>query len=316
MNFGDYQSKASETDQFKGASEKIIHHLLNLTETVGNLSRSIEQEFRDDKGAEPYRSNMLSRKLGDILWYTSVIASRNQLNLQAIAENNLTITRERWAKSNAMQGKAFDEDCPKFERLPERMSIAFFNPQDAETLGRVLMCVRLEDGEWVQLGDRIDDNAPAEDGYRFHDVFHFGYVAHLGWSPVIRALLKRKRKSRATADRVEDGARATNIEEALTAYIFRYASEVNFFENQKSVDFNILKTVVRIAGDLEVTARTYGEWEIAILEGYRVFRELRTQGEGILKLDCRQKSAAKKMLLEPLSDAVRSEIGLVAKQSL
>ena len=47
----------------------------------------------------------------------------------------------------------------------------------------------------VNIGDRLTDNRTEPDGYRFHDVFHLAYVAHLGQSPVIRALLKQKRKS-------------------------------------------------------------------------------------------------------------------------
>ena len=47
-----------------------------------------------------------------------------------------------------------------------------------------------------KIGDELTDNAYKDDGYRFHDVFHSAYVAILGWSPVIRKLLKRKRKSK------------------------------------------------------------------------------------------------------------------------
>ncbi len=65
----------------------------------------------------------------------------------------------------------------------------------------------------VYVGDRLTDNAIEPDDYRFHDVFHYAYVAVLGWSPVIRALLRRKRKSDPKLDDAEDGARAILIEE-------------------------------------------------------------------------------------------------------
>lgn len=314
MELNQYQEQAKQTDQFGDNESEILHHLLNLTESVGSLSRTIEQEFREDRITEPYRSKLLKRRLGDILWYISIIAQRNSIDLESVATSNLALTRERWSKTNEMRGRHLDEGFPKFEQLPEKMTVAFFDPKDAGGLDRILMCVRLDEGEWVQLGDRIDDNAPREDGYRFHDVLHFAYVAHMGWSPVIRTLLRRKRKSNRDVDRIEDGARATNIEEALTAFIFKHAEGVDFFEHQRSVDFNILKTVVRISSELEVSCRTYNDWELAIFEGYRILRELRAAGEGILRLDCNQEKPSERMTLEPLTREVAAEIGSLVQE--
>ena len=33
----------------------------------------------------------------------------------------------------------------------------------------------------VVIGDALTDNAHIDDGYRFHDIFHFAYAAVLGW---------------------------------------------------------------------------------------------------------------------------------------
>ncbi len=82
----------------------------------------------------------------------------------------------------------------------------------------------------VNIGDRLNDNRTIPDGYRFHDVFHLSYLVHLGWSPVIRALLKIKRKSKPEIDENEDGARANIIEEGIATWIFNHASKRNFFE--------------------------------------------------------------------------------------
>ena len=61
------------------------------------------------------------------------------------------------------------------------------------------------------LGNELTDNAYENDGYRYHDVFHLAYAAVLGWSPVIRKLMDRKRKSDPQIDRIEDGGRATAL---------------------------------------------------------------------------------------------------------
>src|SRR5690606_24082598 len=67
-----------------------------------------------------------------------------------------------------------------------------------------------------QAGDIIDDNAYVDDGYRYHDVFHYTFATLLQWSPCARAMLNRKRKSCADIDRIEDGARAAITEEAIS----------------------------------------------------------------------------------------------------
>jgi hypothetical protein len=59
-------------------------------------------------------------------------------------------------------------------------------------LGSKLMVVQRLYG--LNVGDPLTDNSHRPDGYRFHDVFHMSYAVHLGWSPVLRALLKLKRK--------------------------------------------------------------------------------------------------------------------------
>jgi hypothetical protein len=68
-----------------------------------------------------------------------------------------------------------------------------------------------------RMGNPVDDNSDIDDLHRYHDALHLAHMATLGWSPVIRAILgpKVKRKSDERLDRVEDGARATVVEEGL-----------------------------------------------------------------------------------------------------
>ena len=67
----------------------------------------------------------------------------------------------------------------------------------------------------------------------YHDVFHYAYVAVLGWSPVVRALLQLKRKSNKVVDETQDGARANLIEEGIAALVFAEAKSQAFFKNVK-----------------------------------------------------------------------------------
>ena len=79
-----------------------------------------------------------------------------------------------------------------------------------------------------QLGDDLTDNTYDEDGYRFHDVLHLANVAHLSWSPVMRSLMKLKRKDdrNPLLDVVEDGARAKIVEEAILKVVHSEGSEI------------------------------------------------------------------------------------------
>src|SRR6185369_13468344 len=103
----------------------------------------------------------------------------------------------------------------------------------------------------INIGSALTDNRMTDDDYRFHDVFHLAYAAVLGWSPVLRALLRRKRKSRPQIDEVEDGARAGIIEEAVSTLVFNNAARHLFYEGMEGIDYELLKAVRRMVAGLE-----------------------------------------------------------------
>ena len=135
------------------------------------------------------------------------------------------------------------------------------------------------------FGAELTDNAYDPDGYRFHDVFHFAYAAVLGWSPITRSLLRRKRKSRPLLDEVEDGGRAAVIEEGVAALAFDYARRHRFLEGVAALDFQLLRTVKDMTSHLEVRHCTTGEWEQAILQGFDVWRAVLAARGGRIKVD-------------------------------
>jgi NTP pyrophosphatase (non-canonical NTP hydrolase) len=307
MDLSAFQVAALRTDQFSNEQEKILHPVLNLIESVGALHRIVEQGHRDKSLSEEYGRQRISRKIGDILWYVSNIASRTGVDLSAAAAENLQRTEERWGKAKDLRGKHFDELLPVYERLPRKFRVAFFEPDSEQKPRKIMIAVPSDADEWIQVGDRIDDNADKDDGYRFHDVLHLAHAAYLGWSPVIRALLRRKRKSDPEADRVQDGARAINIEEALTAFIFAHAEQQKFFQDAEHVDFGLLKTVERLTLGLEVRHRSYEEWETAILKGFQLFRALRDQKEGLVMIDLTA-DPEQRLVLETLPAGVKSDL--------
>jgi len=139
--------------------------------------------------------------------------------------------------------------------------------------------------EGKQIGDVLTDNAHREDGYRYHDIFHLSYLAVLGWSACMRKILGKKRKSDAETDEVEDGARATSVEEGITAVIFNYAEKHNFFEGCSSIDPQFLYFVKIAFTKLEVQNKSCEEWQEAILSGYQVFRQLKENAGGRVEVN-------------------------------
>src|SRR5262249_38997378 len=129
------------------------------------------------------------------------------------------------------------------------------------------------------------------DDYRFHDVFHYAYAAVLTWSPVTRSLLRLKRKSKPKLDEVEDGARATLIEEGIATSIFGQAKHLQFFDGLKRGDlsFDMLKAIRQFVVGYEAERCPLWLWEDAILQGYDAFRFLRKNRRARLTIDMGQR---------------------------
>jgi hypothetical protein len=190
-----------------------------------------------------------------------------------VVRKNIAKTRGRFIVPDYATLPTFDENFPEEERLPRHFEIMV----DQRSSGRSYL--RLNG---VFVGDPLTDNILDSDGYRFHDVFHFAHAAILHWSPTFRALIKQKRKSDPKVDDAQDGGRAIVVEEGLTAWIFGRAKELNYFEGQKRLSFDLLKTVQQFVSGYEVDACPLRLWEIAILRGYDVFRQVRNNKGGVI----------------------------------
>jgi hypothetical protein len=123
------------------------------------------------------------------------------------------------------------------------------------------------------------------DDYRYHDVFHLSYLAYLGWSPVLRGLLRLKRKSRPEIDEQQDGARAIITEEGISNWIFAHGLRHDAFEGVTGLEYGLLKTIRQMVKGYEVEERPLWIWEEAIIRGFEVFRELRRNKGGTVIVD-------------------------------
>ncbi len=170
----------------------------------------------------------------------------------------------------------FDRDEIPEEQLPRQFEITI----DQRASGRSYLRMN-----GVFIGDPLTDNILDPDGYRFHDVFHFSHAAILHWSPTFRALIKHKRKRNPKVDEAQDGGRAIVVEEGLTAWLFARSKELKYFEEQTQLSFELLKTVQQFVSGYEVEACPLSLWEVAILRGYDVFRQVRANLGGTIVCD-------------------------------
>jgi hypothetical protein len=190
---------------------------------------------------------------------------------------NIAKTKGRFAAPDFASLPAFDERFPEDQQLPQRFEITI--DQRSKSPRSYLRM------NGVFIGDPLTDNILDPDGYRFHDVFHFAHAAILHWSPTFRALIKHKRKDDPIVDEAQDSGRAIVVEEGLTAWIFARAKELNFFAGQTGVSFDLLKTVQQFVSGYEVEACPLSLWEIAILRGYDVFRQVKQNNGGVIVCD-------------------------------
>jgi hypothetical protein len=181
-------------------------------------------------------------------------------------------TRRAPAESMAIRAlNNFDDGFTAREQLPRRFNASI---RDHRTQGKRWTSLVI-DGHTV--GDHLTDNAYGDDGYRFHDVFHLAHGAVLGWSPCLRRMLKVKRKSDATMDEVEDGARAIVLEETIVALIFEYCSSRAWQPDLSGSD-DLIGTVQRLTSHLECAACAPDAWRQAIQDGADAWRTLRRTG--------------------------------------
>ncbi|MDM1072284.1 nucleotide pyrophosphohydrolase [Empedobacter brevis] len=177
------------------------------------------------------------------------------------------------------------------EQLPQNFEVKFEEIYDAH-FSRVKVTLNNE-----QAGDVIDDNSFIDDGYRYHDIFHYTFATLLDWSPCTRSMLKRKRKSDSELDRIEDGARAAITEECISLMIFNDAKINNYYLDKSSINPFLLDTIKIMTENLEVSNKSKEEWNYAILKSYEMFRLLYNNKGGIVYFDTDKKEITYKNLL-------------------
>jgi NTP pyrophosphatase (non-canonical NTP hydrolase) len=287
MDIAEYQRLTAETDVLD--PEDLGLPLLGLSGEVGNLAAEFKKRRRDAAGYRAF-SDEVREELGDLLWYAAALARRCGIDLDEVLMDNLRKSRERFLRPDLPPPHPlFDEGLNACEKFPRTLDITFVETIEEDRSRKPIPVVRLYRGAEA-VGDPLDDNSDDSDDYRFHDALHLSHMAVLGWSPTMRGLLGVKRSSDRDIDRIEDGGRASVVEEGLTAYVFSVAVSHSLFASTHRVPVDVIKACQRMTAHLEVSRRSAVDWEYAILAGYRIFRELQTHRGGSVHADLRQRS--------------------------
>lgn len=290
------RSRFGEKERVEGASITLrqfdgiasLHH--------SRLSRERElllRDFASDSGkatsvsfarivAEPLevRAEMFGRLLGQL----ALLSASFELRLEVLAQQNLAKIFDRWPGDQKAKYHELRVGGKAFEQMPPKLEVEFI---ERKVGSRLVVVQQISN---LNIGDPLTDNSHRADGYRFHDVFHLSYAAHLGWSPVIRALLKVKRKSEPQLDENEDGARAIIIEEGIATWIFNHAKRRKLYADVEDgrLDYGLLRQVRSMVEGFQVAECPLWQWEKAILEGFRIFRELYDRRGGTVIADLKK----------------------------
>lgn len=245
------------------ASDQVERRLLTLAGKVGLLLDHYAAGALDANG------DAFAADIVELFRVLLAAADDASVSLNEAARRNIEKTFGRWPTERNWPS-LYDEALDLDEQLPRRIEMRFKEKTTKD--GRTYV---LQQCHGINIGDRLTDNRIPGDDYRFHDVFHLAYAAILGWSPVLRALFKVKRKSDAAVDENQDGARAILIEEGIATWIFNHGIRNQDFRAVTSLDYSLLKAIRELVKGYEVQDRPLWQWEWAIFEGFRIFREIK-----------------------------------------
>jgi NTP pyrophosphatase (non-canonical NTP hydrolase) len=266
--FGDIQSQ----NDGEVSDEEFGKCLVDLAGKIGDLVKDF------NAGKFTTNRDLLSAHLVEIFKAIVAAADAVDVSLEDAAYQNLRKIFSRWPIAENY-APLIDTLMPIDEQLLRKFEIYF----EEQKVNHKTYVIQKCNG--IIIGDRLTDNKQIKDDYRFHDVFHIAFAVYLGWSPVLRALFHLKRKSVSETDENQDGARAILIEEGVATFIFGYGLKLNLYKNATKVEYDLLKSIKKFVEGYEVQRCALWQWEKAIINGFKVFNELKKHRKGYVFAD-------------------------------
>jgi NTP pyrophosphatase (non-canonical NTP hydrolase) len=91
VEISEYQRSSRATAVYPDAGDNLTYPALGLCGEAGEVAEKVKKAIRDDGGVlTDERRATLAAELGDVLWYLAQVATEADLDLGAIAEDNLS----------------------------------------------------------------------------------------------------------------------------------------------------------------------------------------------------------------------------------
>lgn len=104
MTLDDYQKLALRTAADRSKKNELFHLVLGLVGETGEIAEKMKKWVRDDNSDESKLDvDDLKKELGDVLWYTAVLAHYFDLSLDDIAAKNIAKLADRQQR-NVLHG--------------------------------------------------------------------------------------------------------------------------------------------------------------------------------------------------------------------
>jgi NTP pyrophosphatase (non-canonical NTP hydrolase) len=311
MELNDYQEQAQATNLIarEPVETRRLAAMLGLASETGSIL-DIAKKIETASVSESVGSKIFRQELGDLLWYVAAVARAYDIPLEDLARENLARTRDGYEEDVSVL-TVLDARALPTQQFPRLIEVKFEEDRNAKGRSTSKMTLltaepnRFPSGRTERegkssigftvggaIGDALSDNARRVDGYRFHDAIHLGFLAVLGWSPVMRSVLGLKRHDDDDADEGEDSARPIFAEEGLAAILYRLSETRMGFGHSLNIDGEIIEVIRGSVVDTEVERIPGWAWRRAIKDGFRVMHELIENHGGIVtaNLDTRELS--------------------------
>lgn len=90
MTFSEYQKLALRTARDTKQKNEFFHLVLGLVGETGEIAEKIKKWVRDNgSNFDALDADDLKKELGDVLWYTAVLASFLKIDFEEVASNNI-----------------------------------------------------------------------------------------------------------------------------------------------------------------------------------------------------------------------------------
>ena len=91
MEFNEYQQKSRQTAVYPVIGQGFVYPALGLAGESGEVVEKVKKIFRDQQGiVGDEQRQAVAKELGDVLWYLAQLATELDLDLNQVAQDNLT----------------------------------------------------------------------------------------------------------------------------------------------------------------------------------------------------------------------------------